>query len=74
MEEARAVLRRLDRIETLERREAPAGVVLDELRGLLRDAEAWLRAEREPLEAVEAVDGCRRALDAPSGEAMLLEG
>ena len=34
MDEARAVLARLDRIEALEREGAPPGVLLEELRGL----------------------------------------
>jgi hypothetical protein len=72
MEEARAVLRRLDRIEALERDDAPAGVLLAELRGLLRDAETWLRAEPEPRGAIEALAECRRALAAEGREAMPL--
>jgi hypothetical protein len=72
MDEARAVLRRLDRIETLDRRDAPADVLLDELRGLLRDAEAWLQAEPEPHGAVQALAACRHALAAPTREAMPL--
>ena len=72
MDEARAVLHRLDRIEALDRNAAPAGELLDELRGLLREAETWLRAEPEPHGAVEALDECRRALDAEQEEGMLL--
>ncbi|HEX2293323.1 MAG TPA: hypothetical protein VHH55_08415 [Gaiellaceae bacterium] len=72
MDEARAVLRRLDRIEQLDRDDAPTGVLLDELRRLLRDGEAWLRAEPEPHGAVEALAGCRRALDVPGSEVMPL--
>ena len=41
MDEARAVLARLDRIEELEREGAPPGVLLKELRGLVHAAEAW---------------------------------
>ena len=61
MDEARAVLDRLDRIESLDREAAPAGELLDELRDLLREAETWLRAEPDPHGAVEALAGCRRA-------------
>jgi len=45
MDEARRVLERLARIERLDRAEAPAGELLDELRALLREAEAWARVE-----------------------------
>ena len=72
MDEARAVLYRLDRIEALDRAAAPAGELLDELRGLLREAETWLRAESDPHGAVEALAGFRRALDTEPREAMLL--
>jgi len=72
MDEARAVLYRLDRIEALDRDAAPAGELLDELRRLLQEAETWLGAEPEPHGAVEALAGCRRALDTERREAMLL--
>lgn len=72
MDEARAVLTRLDRIEALDREDAPAGELLDELRALLDDAEAWLRAEPEPHGAVEALARCRRALDVKEPEGVLL--
>ena len=45
MEEARAVLRRLERIEALERADAEPAVILDGLRRLVREAEAWARRE-----------------------------
>jgi hypothetical protein len=63
MEEARQVLERLRRIEELERRRAPSQELLAELRKLVRDGEAWLRAEREPAPAAEALERCRIALD-----------
>ena len=44
MDETDAVLRRLRRIERL-RTAAPAAAVLDELRLLVPEAEAWARAE-----------------------------
>lgn len=63
MDEARAVIERLERIEALDRDEAPPGALLDELRGLVAEAEAWLRAERPGARAETAVDRCRAALD-----------
>jgi hypothetical protein len=64
MDEARAVLARLDRIEALEREGAPPGVLLEELRGLVQEAEAWARVEGGE-RAREAVDRCGEALAAP---------
>jgi hypothetical protein len=55
MDEAERVLRRLDRIEALDRRQVPGSRVLEELRALVREAEAWARLE-----------GDRRALSAVS--------
>ena len=72
MDEARAVLDRLDRIEALDRGAAPPGELLDELRDLLREAETWLRTEPDPRGAVEALAGCRQALDTERREGMLL--
>ena len=43
MDEARAVIRRLDRIDALEREGAAAPTLLAELRELVREAEAWAR-------------------------------
>jgi hypothetical protein len=48
MEEARAVLARLERIEALDRTHAEPGVVLDELRELVREVEVWAKRERDP--------------------------
>jgi hypothetical protein len=45
MDEARAVLVRLERIENLDRRGAPAPILLAELRELVVEAEAWARVE-----------------------------
>jgi len=45
MDEARAVLERLARIEALERDGAARDELLEELRALLGEAEAWTRAE-----------------------------
>jgi hypothetical protein len=61
MEEARTVLARLERIERLQRADAPAAELLAELRGLLHEAEAW--TQREGGEAEEAaVERLRSAL------------
>ena len=61
MDEARAVLARLDRIEALEREGAPPGVLLDELRGLVHDAEMWARLEGGE-RARDAVERCSSGL------------
>jgi hypothetical protein len=45
MNEARAVIERLDRIEALERDGAPPQALLAELQALVREAEAWARLE-----------------------------
>lgn len=62
MEEARRVLERLARIEELERQQVPSERLLGELRELVREAEAWVRAEPDPGDATEALDRCRSAL------------
>lgn len=46
MDEARTVIRRLERIEALQSEQAPAAALLTEVRQLLREGEAWLAAER----------------------------
>jgi hypothetical protein len=46
MDEARAVLERLERIDRLERVGTPPGELLEEVRALLTEAEAWVRASR----------------------------
>ncbi len=48
MEEARAVLARLERIEELDRAHAEPGVLLGELRELVREVEVWAKRERDP--------------------------
>jgi hypothetical protein len=75
VDEARRVIRRLERIEALQSARAPAEVLLDEVRQLLREGEAWLAAEQDGArrqagagvadlhaEAVAALDGCRTTL------------
>jgi hypothetical protein len=48
MEEARAVLARLERIEALEREGAGVPSLLAELRELVREAGEWAERERDP--------------------------
>ena len=48
MEEARAVLARLERIEALDRTQAEPEMLLGELRELMREAEVWAKRERDP--------------------------
>jgi len=62
MDEARAVLERLDRIETLDRAGVGRGELLAELRALLQEAEAWSSAEGGDAGA-GAVDGLRTAVN-----------
>jgi hypothetical protein len=64
VDEARAVIDRLERIEKLERNHAPPGVLLEELRGLVRDAETWARVEGDA-RAAAVVDRCDVALAQP---------
>jgi hypothetical protein len=64
MDEARAVLARLDRIEELEREGAPPGVLLEELRGLVQAAETWAKLEGDE-RARTAVRHCDAALAQP---------
>jgi Tfp pilus assembly protein PilN len=64
MDEARAVLARLDRIEALEREGAPPSVLLEELRGLVQEAEVWAALEGGE-RAQEAIERCGAALAVP---------
>jgi hypothetical protein len=64
MDEARAVLARLDRIEELESEGAPPGVLLEELRGLVQAAEVWAKLEGDE-RARTAVENCDAALAQP---------
>jgi hypothetical protein len=57
MDEARQVIQRLERIDSLRRDGAPAADLLAEVRGLLVEGERWLAAERP-----EGVDRARAAL------------
>jgi hypothetical protein len=62
MEEARCVLERLQRIDELKTDGAPAEVLLDEVRALLSEAEAWLEAEGASGRAARALESSREAL------------
>jgi hypothetical protein len=67
MDEARAVLRRLSRIEALEREGAPTRSLLAEVHALLEEAEAWVASERGGAPAAEALlERCREALVEPA--------
>jgi hypothetical protein len=63
VKKARAVLERLERIDGLREDEAPAAVLLEEVRALLGEAEEWVR--EEPSErGLEALERSREALAA----------
>lgn len=61
MDEARAVMQRLDRIEALEREGTHPSTLIAELRALVREAEAWVRLEGDT-RAAAAVARCKDAL------------
>jgi hypothetical protein len=71
MDEARRVLERLERIETLRRTDAPPAVLLVQMRRLLAEGERWLAVER--LDGSEraraALDRCRAQLRVRGEEA-----
>jgi hypothetical protein len=57
------ILDRLRKIERLEQEDAPPGVLLEEVRALLVEAEVWVRSEARANErAVTAVENVRTAL------------
>ena len=65
MEKERAILERLERIDGLRQEDAPAGVLLDEVRALLSEAEAWVREEPDaPGRVADAVERSKAALAA----------
>ena len=65
VEKERAIWERLERIDGLRQEDAPAGVLLDEVRALLSEAEEWVREEPgAPERAVDALDRSKAALAA----------
>ena len=64
VEKERAILERLERIDGLRQEDAPAGVLLDEVRALLSEAEAWVREEEVPDRTVDAIERVKAALAA----------
>jgi hypothetical protein len=70
VEKERAILERLERIDGLRKEDAPAEVLLDEVRALLADAEDWVGEEPVPSCTVDAVERARVALAA--GESVLV--
>ena len=68
MDEAHAVLRRLRRIDALERERVSAPVLLAEVHALLGEAEAWLVAEGAGADDAErALERCRDRLGVGAG-------
>jgi hypothetical protein len=64
MDEARAVLQRLERIESLEREGAPVRSVLAEVHALLEEAEARVCSERDGTDLAEReLERCRDAVE-----------
>ena len=75
MDEARAVIRRLERIEALNRDAAPADVLLEEVRTLLHEAETWVRVEPGGTDPAEdALERCRNALGMPDSRQSAVGG
>jgi hypothetical protein len=75
MDEARAVLQRLERIEALEREGASARSLLPEVHALLEEAEAWVCAERDGTDLTEQAlqrchDAVARGSERPAVEAV----
>ena len=64
MDGSRAILERLERIEALDRENAPPRELITELRALLREAESWARTEGGEV-AATAVEDLRAALETP---------
>ena len=62
MDEARAVMHRLERIEALEREGAHPAAVLAELQELVREAEAWARLEGDARAEAAAAALTERAM------------
>lgn len=65
VEKERTILERLERIDGLRAEDAPAGLLLEEVRSLLAEAEEWVRDEpAAPARAVTAIERSREALAA----------
>jgi hypothetical protein len=65
VQKERAIWERLERIDGLRQEDAPAGVLLDEVRALLSEAEDWVREEPgAPQRAVDALERSKAALAA----------
>lgn len=65
METERAILERLERIDSLRRDDAPAGVLLGAVRLLLSEAEQWVREDpAAPRRALQAIERSKEALAA----------
>lgn len=65
MEKEHAVYERLERIDDLRKGDAPAEVLIEEVRALLSEAEDWVRNEPGvPSRAAEAVERSQAALEA----------
>jgi hypothetical protein len=62
MDEARAVLHRLERIEALEREGAPPVALLAELQELVREAEVWAKLEGDERATTAAAMLAERAM------------
>jgi hypothetical protein len=63
MDEARAVLERIGRIDALQRERAGSSALLAELDRLVVEARAWLRAEGRDDEAAAGLDRTRGAVN-----------
>jgi hypothetical protein len=63
VEKEHAIMARLDRIDGLRKRDAPAEVLLDEVRLLLAEAEDWVREDGgAPPRAADALARARDTL------------
>jgi hypothetical protein len=70
VEKQRAILERLERIDGLRQEDAPAGVLLDEVRALLSEAEDWVREEPDPpRQVIDALERSKSALAAGESRA-----
>lgn len=74
MDEARQVIRRLERIEALQSARAPAEELLGEVRQLLREGEAWLAAEQDGAGKQGGARSVEAEAGATAGAAAALEG